>query len=80
MSFREFLWATKQDFLDQKLSKFEFSDEVHHASLLALRDYYVGGMSEAFKIFSETQSLVSIRDIKRVNFVFLRLTSWILDS
>lgn len=65
MSFREFLWATKQDFLDQKLANFEFSEELHAAALIALKDYYyVGGMPAAVKKFSETGSLIEIREIQ----------------
>jgi predicted AAA+ superfamily ATPase len=65
MSFKEFLWATGQSFLDQKLSNFEFSNEVHKAAIKALKDYYyVGGMPEAVKVFSETKSLVQMRRIQ----------------
>ncbi len=65
MSFQEFLWATGQSFLDQKLSSFEFSDEIHEAAIKALKDYYyVGGMPEAVKVYSETKSLVQMRSIQ----------------
>jgi len=65
MSFKEFLWATGQDFLQQKLSQFEFSHELHTAALRSLRDYYyVGGMPEAVKVFSETKSLIQMRSIQ----------------
>ncbi len=65
MSFREFLWATNQFFLDEKLSNFEFSDEIHKAGLVALRDYfYVGGMPEAVKEFSSTDSLANMRELQ----------------
>lgn len=65
MSFEEFLWATGQDFLSQKLANWDFSIEVHEAAISALKDYYyVGGMPEAVKVFSETKSLVKMRDIQ----------------
>ena len=65
MSFQEFLWATGQEFLDQKLSNFDFSDEVHLAAISALKDYYyVGGMPEAIKVFAETKSIVQMRNIQ----------------
>jgi uncharacterized protein len=65
MSFKEFLWATGQDFLDQKLSRFEFTTELHKAAIIALKDYYyVGGMPEAVKVFCETNSKVEMRQIQ----------------
>ncbi len=65
MSFREFLWATGQEFLDEKLSKFEFSQELHLAATKALKDfYYVGGMPAVVKKFAETNSLVDMREIQ----------------
>lgn len=65
MSFQEFLWATGQNFLDQKLTEWDFSDELHEAAIDALKDYYyVGGMPEAVRVFSETQSLVRMREIQ----------------
>lgn len=65
MTFQEFLWATGQEFLDQKLSAFEFTDEVHEAAISALKDYYyVGGMPEAVRVFAETKSLVQMRNIQ----------------
>ena len=65
MTFQEFLWATGQDFLDEKLSNFDFSDQVHEAAINALKNYYyVGGMPEAVKVFAETNSLVRMRNIQ----------------
>lgn len=65
MNFQEFLWATDQHFLDQKLSNFEFSEEVHKAGVRALKDYYyVGGMPEAVKVFAQTKSLIQMRSIQ----------------
>lgn len=37
MTFQEFLWVTDQDYLDHKLSNFEFGDEVHDAAISALK-------------------------------------------
>ncbi len=65
MSFREFLWATGEHFLDEKLQHFAFSDELHRAALSALKNYYyVGGMPAAVKKFSETGSLASMRELQ----------------
>lgn len=65
MTFREFLWATNQNFLDSKLENFEFSPEIHKAGIKALQSYYyVGGMPEAVKVFSESNSLVEMRKIQ----------------
>lgn len=65
MSFREFLWATGQEFLDEKLIKFEFSSELHKAAIKSLKDYYyVGGMPAVVEKFSETNSLIDMRDIQ----------------
>lgn len=65
MSFREFLWATNQDFLDEKLLNFEFTSEIHSSALIALRNYFfVGGMPEAVKKFSEKGQFVDIREVQ----------------
>ena len=65
MSFKEFLWATQRHFLDEKLQHFEFSPEVHKTAIAALKDYYyVGGMPEAVKVFSEDQSLATMRELQ----------------
>ena len=65
MTFREFLWATGHDYLDQKLMNKEFSPELHAVALNTLRDYfYVGGMPEAVKEFSESKSLVKMRNLQ----------------
>ncbi len=65
MSFREFLWATGQDFLDEKLARFEFSNELHRASIKALKNYYyVGGMPAVVKKFAKTNSLIDMRMIQ----------------
>ena len=65
MSFQEFLWATDNTYLDQKLSNFELTPEVHEAGLLELRKFfYIGGMPEAVKQYAESKSLVSIRNIQ----------------
>ncbi len=65
MNFREFLWATGQSYLDEKLSNFEFSHEVHTAGIKALKDYYyVGGMPAAVKVFAQTNSFLEMRDVQ----------------
>ncbi len=65
MDFKEFLWATNQDYLEQKLANFEFDTQVHKAAISALRNYfYVGGMPEAVKVFHETESFYEMRSIQ----------------
>ena len=65
MTFQEFLWATDQDLLDEKLISFDFSPELHSSALKALKDYYyVGGMPASVKRFSETKSFLEIRKIQ----------------
>ncbi len=65
MSFREFLWATGQDYLDEKLSNYLFSNELHDSAIKALKNYYyVGGMPAAVKEFAKTNSLIDMRRIQ----------------
>ena len=65
MTFREFLWATGQDFLDEKLSRFEFSNELHSIALKALKNYYyVGGMPAVVQNFVNTNNLLEMREIQ----------------
>ena len=37
MSFREFLWATGDEYLDEKLGRFEFSHGIHTSAVEALK-------------------------------------------
>lgn len=65
MSFKEFLWATGQDYLEEKLSKFQFSKGLHQNALKALKAYYfVGGMPAVVKRYVETNSLMEMRKIQ----------------
>lgn len=65
MTFTEFLWATKNDFLHEKLEHLDFSPAVVSAAKEQLRNfYYVGGMPRAVKIFIEEKSLVTVREIQ----------------
>lgn len=65
MNFKEYLWATGQEYLDEMLMNKKMTDEVHQAGISALKNYYyVGGMPEAVKEYSETKSLVRVRDIQ----------------
>ncbi|MBF0367236.1 MAG: ATP-binding protein [Oligoflexia bacterium] len=65
LSFREFLLATSREFLDEKLLNFDFSEEVHQEGINALREYfYVGGMPQAVKEFSESHGLIEMRRIQ----------------
>jgi len=65
MTFQEFLWATGDELLEDKISKLELSDAVHTAALKALRAYfYVGGMPEVIKKYVETNSIVDVRELQ----------------
>lgn len=65
MTFTEFLWATKNDFLQKKLELLDFSLAVVAQAKEQLRNfYYVGGMPRAVKIFVEEKSLVPVRDVQ----------------
>ncbi len=64
MTFSEFLLATKNELIYEKLFSLEFSDGLHQACINLFQKYlYVGGMPEAVKIFSEQESLTGVRDI-----------------
>lgn len=65
MTFTEFLWATGNHFLYEKLEALDFSSAVASEAKAQLRNYYyVGGMPRAVKTFTEENSLVSVRDIQ----------------
>lgn len=66
MNFQEFLWATNNVFLDEKLLAFEFSEALHLEAIKALKHFfYVGGMPEVVKKFVETKSLIEIRPLQK---------------
>lgn len=65
MSFSEFLWATNNHLLQEKISNGDFSKAVHDLAREQLQIfYYVGGMPKAVKTYIEEKSLVSVRDIQ----------------
>lgn len=65
MSFTEFLWATGNHFLQEKLDQLDFSLAVVSLAKEQLRNfYYVGGMPKAVSTFVEEKSLVSVREIQ----------------
>ena len=65
MTFTEFLWATNNHFLQEKLESLDFSPAVTALAKAQLQNYYyVGGMPKAVKTFVEEKSLVSVRDIQ----------------
>ena len=65
MTFTEFLWATKNDFLQEKLEQLDFSPAVVTLAKEQLRNfYYVGGMPKVVKTFAEENSLVTVREIQ----------------
>lgn len=65
MSFTEFLLATGNDLLAEKLETLDFSPHVHTLFKEELRKfYYVGGMPKAVKTYVEEKSLIPVRDIQ----------------
>ncbi len=65
MSFSEFLWATENRLLQEKLANGNFSSAVCELAKEQLRIfYYVGGMPKAVKTFVEEKSLINVRDIQ----------------
>lgn len=65
MSFMEFLWATGNQFLAQKIQALDFSEAVViKAKELLQKYYYVGGMPRAVKHFVDEKSLATVRDIQ----------------
>lgn len=65
MSFQEFLWATNNHFLDQKLGKFEFSEALHETAIKALQTYfYTGGMPEVVQSYATSKSLIKTRELQ----------------
>lgn len=65
MNFTEYLWATNNKLLADKISKLDFSPGVHEMAKEELRKYYyIGGMPNAIKTYIEEKSLISVRSIQ----------------
>lgn len=65
MSFSEFLWATGNSFLYEKIEQRDFSRSVvQEAKKQLVNYYYIGGMPKAVKTYVESGSLVPVRDIQ----------------
>jgi predicted AAA+ superfamily ATPase len=65
MTFTEYLWATNNKLLADKIAKLDFSPGVHELAKEELRKfYYIGGMPNAIKTYVENKSLVSVRKIQ----------------
>jgi predicted AAA+ superfamily ATPase len=65
MNFTEFLWATNNEFLQEKLEQLDYSPAVVALAKEQLRNfYYVGGMPKAVKTFTEEKSLVTVREVQ----------------
>jgi uncharacterized protein len=65
MTFIEFLWATDQSYLAEKIINKDFAPSVIQLAKENLRNYlYVGGMPKAVSVFAEEKSLVNVRYIQ----------------
>lgn len=65
MSFIEFLWATNNNLLSEKIQNLDFSPGLHRKAQEELRKYYyVGGMPKAVKTYVEEKSLVKVRGVQ----------------
>ena len=65
MTFGEFLDATGNGLLREKLSHLSFYTAVVSKAKKALRDYlYVGGIPKAVSVFAEEKSIVPVREIQ----------------
>ena len=65
MTFTEYLWATNNHFLSEKISNLDFSPGVHELAKEELRKYYyIGGMPKAIKTYVEENSLISVRRVQ----------------
>ncbi len=65
MTWTEYLWATGNTLLAERISNLEFSQIVHEQALEEFRKFlYVGGMPEAIKSFVNSGSLISVRRIQ----------------
>ncbi len=65
MTFTEYLWATDNNFLADKISTLDSTETVHQLAKKELRNfYYIGGMPKAIKTYTENKSLVPVRHIQ----------------
>lgn len=65
MSFSEFLMATKNDFLLDKIRSHDISEVVSaEAKRLLAYYYYIGGMPKAIDTYVKTGSIATVRDIQ----------------
>jgi predicted AAA+ superfamily ATPase len=65
MTFSEFLYASGNDYLAEKILSLEFSPVVvAEAKKLLNLYYYIGGMPKAVDTYIQEKSLVSVRDIQ----------------
>ncbi|OFZ26978.1 MAG: hypothetical protein A2381_20350 [Bdellovibrionales bacterium RIFOXYB1_FULL_37_110] len=65
MTFSEYLWATNNHLLEEKLGRLEFNQHNHDLFLKELvKYYYIGGMPKAIKTYIESQSLFPVREIQ----------------
>ena len=65
MNFTEFLWATKNDLLHERLEQLDFTPAVAALAKELLRNfYYVGGMPKAVKTYVEEKSLITVREVQ----------------
>lgn len=66
MTFSEFLCATGNELIDEKLSQLDFSPALHHLAIEAMKNfYYVGGMPAVVNNFAQSNSLVEARTIQQ---------------
>lgn len=65
MTFKEFLLATGQELLSEKIDNLEFSPAVESIARESFKKYlYIGGMPKAVATFVEDKSLVEVRKIQ----------------
>ncbi|MGE3609137.1 MAG: ATP-binding protein [Bacteriovoracaceae bacterium] len=65
MTFKEFLWATNQELLLEKIENLDFSPAVEELAKESLRSFlYVGGMPKSVDTFVKEKSFVSVRAIQ----------------
>ncbi len=65
MTYFEFLLATQNDFLLEKIKTHDFSDAVvNEARKLLVYYYYIGGMPKAIDTYIKTGSITTVRDVQ----------------
>lgn len=65
MTYIEFLYATGNEYLAEKIEKLEFSESVYSLAQKEFRNYmYVGGMPQAVKTYAKEKSLVFVREVQ----------------